>query len=67
MKRISNELKDVKTVAISGHVRPDGDCVCSVMALYHYLQQELPEAKIDVYLEEPPAPFRILKDVEKIK
>ncbi|MDE7247729.1 MAG: bifunctional oligoribonuclease/PAP phosphatase NrnA [Lachnospiraceae bacterium] len=67
MKRISSELKDVKTVAISGHVRPDGDCVCSVMALYHYLQKELPKAKIDVYLEEPPAPFRILKGIEEIK
>lgn len=67
MKRISSELKDVKTIAISGHVRPDGDCVCSVMALYHYLKKELPEAKIDVYLEEPPAPFRILEGIEEIK
>ena len=67
MKRINSELKDVKTIAIGGHVRPDGDCVCSVMALYHYLQKELPEAKIDVYLEEPPAPFQILEGIEEIK
>ena len=38
MKRISSELKGAKTIAISGHVRPDGDCVCSVMELYHYLK-----------------------------
>lgn len=67
MKRINSELKDAKTIAISGHVRPDGDCVCSVMALYYYLKKELPEAKIDIYLEEPPAPFRILEGIEKIK
>ena len=33
MKLIS-EVKDAKKIAIGGHVRPDGDCVCSVMALY---------------------------------
>ncbi len=67
MKRISNELKDVRTIAIGGHVRPDGDCVCSVMALYRYLQKELPKAQIDVYLEEPPAVFRFLQGIDEIK
>ncbi len=67
MKRISSEIKEAKTIAIGGHVRPDGDCVCSVMALYHYLKKELPQAQIDVYLEEPPAPFRVLEGIEEIK
>lgn len=67
MKRISNELKDAKTIAIGGHVRPDGDCVCSVMALYRYLKKELPQTEIDVYLEEPPATFRVLEGIEEIK
>lgn len=66
MKRI-DDLKDVKTVAIGGHMRPDGDCVCSCLALYHYLKKELPEARIDVYLEEPPAPFRVLEGIEDFK
>lgn len=66
MKRIS-ELKNAKTIAIGGHVRPDGDCVCSVMALYRYLQKELPEARVDIYLEEPPAVFRVLQGIEDIK
>ena len=67
MKRINSELKEAKTIAIGGHVRPDGDCVCSVMALYHYLKKELPEAEVDVYLEEPPAQFHILEGIEDIK
>lgn len=67
MKRISSELKEAKTIAISGHVRPDGDCVCSVMALYRYLQKKLPKAEIDIYLEEPPAPFHVLQGIEDIK
>ena len=47
MKRSNSKLKEAKTIAIGGHVRPDGDCVCSVMALYHYLKKELPEAEVD--------------------
>ncbi len=60
-------MAGVKSIAIGGHVRPDGDCVCSVMALYHYLKKEIPEAQIDVYLEEPPVVFQILEDIEVIK
>lgn len=66
MKRI-NDLTGAKTIAIGGHVRPDGDCVCSVMALYRYLKKEVPGAQIDVYLEEPPAVFQILENIEVIK
>lgn len=66
MKRI-NDLTGAKSVAVSGHVRPDGDCVCSVMALYRYLKKELPEARVDVYLEEPPAVFQVLDGLQDIK
>ena len=27
MEKITSELNNVKTVAIAGHIRPDGDCV----------------------------------------
>ena len=64
---ILETLKDSLTVGITGHIRPDGDCVCSVMALYRYLKKELPEARIDAYLEEPPAAFRVLPGIENIK
>lgn len=60
-------MAGAKTVAVSGHVRPDGDCVCSVMALSRYLKKELPGARIDVYLEEPPAVFQVLEGIEDIK
>lgn len=64
--RIISELKDAKKIAIGGHVRPDGDCVCSVMALYRYLQKELPEAEIDVYLERPSEVFDCIGGIEEI-
>ena len=65
--RIIDEVKDAKSIAISGHVRPDGDCVGSVMGLYLYLQKEMPEAQIDVYLDKPADIFACISHIEDIK
>lgn len=64
--KIIEEVKGAKTIAISGHVRPDGDCVGSVMSLYLYLKKELPDARIDVYLEKPADIFDCIKEIGKI-
>lgn len=60
------ECKDAKTIGISGHIRPDGDCVGSTMGLYLYLKQVFPEKQIDIYLEEPAAIFRCIRDIDQI-
>lgn len=65
--RIIDEVKDAATIGISGHVRPDGDCVGSCMGLYLYLKKELPKAQIDVYLEKPAAIFDCIDGVQEIK
>ncbi|MCD7725683.1 MAG: bifunctional oligoribonuclease/PAP phosphatase NrnA [Clostridiales bacterium] len=65
--RIIDEVRDAKTIAISGHVRPDGDCVGSVMGLYLYLQKELPQARIDIYLEKPAPVFDCISHIEDIQ
>ena len=68
MKKLLQEiLKEKKTVGIAGHVRPDGDCVGSCVGLYLYLTREYPEIKTDVYLEEVPAQFLILKGTDQVK
>ena len=43
-------LKEKKKIALGGHVRPDGDCIGSVMGLYLYLKQEYPHIQTDVCL-----------------
>ena len=35
MNSLEEQLAGVKTAAIAGHVRPDGDCVGSCLATYH--------------------------------
>ncbi len=65
--KIIDELKGAKTIAIGGHVRPDGDCVGSVMGLYLYLRKEMPDTVIDVYLERPADIFKCISHIDDIK
>lgn len=65
MLKLLDLVKDADTIAIAGHVRPDGDCVGSCLGLYNYLTQEFGEKQIDVYLESVPAAFSFLKSTEK--
>lgn len=65
--KILDELKGAKTIAIGGHIRPDGDCTGSCMAMYLFLRKAMPEAKVSVYLEKPADTFECIKDVEVIK
>ena len=60
------ECKNAKRIGISGHIRPDGDCVGAVLALQQYLQKCMPDAEIKVYLEQPPEIFQELKGYEEI-
>ena len=39
MFQLTEEIKGARSIGISGHIRPDGDCVGSAMALYLYLQK----------------------------
>ena len=45
MLNLNKILEPAKTIAIGGHVRPDGDCVGSCMAMYQYIQNNYPESK----------------------
>ncbi len=60
------ELKGAKTVAISGHVRPDGDCIGSVMGMYLYLQKAMPALTVIPMIEEPPAEFHMIAKIGDI-
>lgn len=61
------ELKDAASVGITGHVRPDGDCLGSTLGLYNYLKCNRPELKVDIFLEEPGKEFAYLSGIENIK
>lgn len=60
------ECGDAKRIGISGHIRPDGDCVSSCLALLQYLRKLLPQAVIKVFLEEPGELYKEIKGFTEI-
>lgn len=64
---LKRALQQIQTVAISGHIRPDGDCVGSCMGLYQYLKTWYPDLEVDVYLEEIPDSFHFIEAATDIK
>nr|WP_317282214.1 bifunctional oligoribonuclease/PAP phosphatase NrnA [uncultured Sellimonas sp.] len=67
MLNLDEILTGVKSAGIAGHIRPDGDCTGSCLALYQYLSDYYPDIDLQIYLEEIPNSFRMLKDWEKIR
>ncbi len=60
------ECKDAKRIVVSGHIRPDGDCVGSCMAMYLYLKKALADAEVVICLEQPADIFACIKDFDCI-
>ena len=67
MENIAEILEGVKTMGIGGHIRPDGDCVGSCMALYLYVKTYYPEIQADVYLDNPKPVFGHIDCMDEIK
>ncbi len=67
MNNILDVISSEQTIGISGHIKPDGDCFGSTMALYCYLKQEFPDRQIDLYLEMIPNSFRFFSFTDEIK
>lgn len=67
MDKILDEVKGASSIGISGHIRPDGDCVGSTLAMYMYLKKALPEdTVIDIILEQPSEIFACIKGYDEI-
>ena len=63
--RLSEKIQSVNSIAIAGHIRPDGDCVGSCMGLYNYLKENYPEKDIKVYLEDTGNGFAYINRIEE--
>ena len=43
-------LNGKTSVGIAGHVRPDGDCVGSTLAVYNYIKEYYPHIYVKLFL-----------------
>ena len=67
MNLLDSCLKHAASAAISGHVRPDGDCAGSCLAVYNYIRDNYPWISVDLYLEPVPEKFLFLKNADRIR
>lgn len=61
MKRLDDILSGARRILVTGHVRPDGDCVGACLAVRAYAAAAVPEAQVDVCLEPFSPTFDFLK------
>lgn len=67
MMQFEKELQGIRTVAIAGHIRPDGDSVGACIGLKHYIRDNFPHVEADIWLEKPDEKFRVLEGFEQIR
>lgn len=64
---LTNLLQGKQSIALGGHVRPDGDCIGSSVGLYTYVREQFPEIKADLYLEAVPEAYRMIRHTGEVK
>lgn len=67
MSILDTMLQEAKNVVIMGHVRPDGDCVGSCLAAYHYIRQQYQDIRVTVYMEPVSDKFSYLDGFDRIQ
>ena len=63
---LDEKISAAQTVAIAGHVKPDGDCVSSCLAVCQYIRRYFPQKQVQVFLEPIPRIFYFLQYAEDI-
>lgn len=66
MSRLEELLQGAGSVALGGHIRPDGDCIGSVLSVYQYLQKNMPQIEVVPFLETPASKFGCIRGTEQI-
>ncbi len=63
---LTEQIAAADRIAIGGHIRPDGDCIGSCMALYLYLRKNFPSKHVHVYAEPIAKNLSVLHSIECI-
>ena len=67
MLNIREIVRDAKRIGITGHEKPDGDCIGSTLGLYNYIKKIVPEdTQVDILLDELGDRYSYLKGFEAI-
>lgn len=64
--KLIKAIEGARRIGISGHRRPDGDCVGSCLGLYNYIRDVYPDKEVTVYMESIRQEFRFLRYADEI-
>ena len=66
-KQLFAMVQAANSIAILGHIHPDGDCVGATLGLYNYLSENYKGKTIQVYMEGFAPCFKFLSGTRKVK
>ena len=66
MNKLLELIENAKSIAITGHVSPDGDCTGSTLALYNYITENFEGKQVRVCLEKPSMKFSYMNGFDLI-
>ena len=66
-KQFFSMIASAKSIAIIGHVHPDGDCVGATLGLYNYINDNYKGKNLQVYMDGFAPCFRFLSGTRKVK
>ena len=67
MSFLEDQIMQSRTIAITGHTRPDGECVGACMGLYNYIVENYPEIRVDIFLEPIAGSYKLIKRTDEIR
>ena len=67
MSFLEDQIMQSRTIAITGHTRPDGDCVGACMGLYNYIVENYPEIRVDIFLEPIAGSYKLIRRTDEIR
>lgn len=67
MNDLIREIENADSIAITGHINPDGDCIGSTLGMYNYITSNYPDKRVQVYLQEFSDVFMFMGGADKVK
>lgn len=67
MKIFLDKIDKAKSIAIIGHINPDGDCVGSCLGLYNFICDNYEGKTVNVFLQPVADKFKFLKGAADVK
>lgn len=67
MAKLDDVLKGKLSVAVSGHIRPDGDCIGSCLGIYNYIKNNYTSVDVDVYMQSFSDKFNFIRYSDEVK